>query len=134
MANRDNLNKLGVDALKLLASENNIATEKKKKSELVSQLLDAQAPVSALTPVLSQVSGVLAVSPNIKENLPPFNQVTYGSDLTQLPTIKFNDIYEFMILHPTDSGSSVKNFRGLDRATKHYDAGDVQEVSIVQVL
>ncbi|KAJ8315614.1 LOW QUALITY PROTEIN: hypothetical protein KUTeg_007764 [Tegillarca granosa] len=38
-----------------------------------------------------------------------------------------------MVLRSTVCGRKVKNFRCLDRAAKHYDAGDLQDTSFAQI-
>ncbi|KAJ8320241.1 hypothetical protein KUTeg_001828 [Tegillarca granosa] len=42
----------------------------------------------------------------------------------------FSMIYEFIVARATASGGIVENFKGLDRAVKHFDAGDVQDILI----
>jgi len=66
-----------------------------------------------------------------KENIPAFHRVSYGpKDSVFLPTITFTNIYNFMCNRKVKSGGQVGNFKGLDRAVKHMDAGDVQEISV----
>lgn len=43
-------------------------------------------------------------------------------------------IYEFIVTRTTESVTCANNFKGLDRAVKHYDAGDVQDIAFKQVI
>lgn len=133
MATRETLNKTKFNALKELAIEYNIDIVKKKKREIVSELLNAQVPAEVLTPVVSSVCFSEGIQPTFKENLPPFNKVRYSPEISCTIDISFYTIYNFMILRSTESGRKVKNFRCLDRAAKHYDAGDIQDISFAQV-
>ena len=137
MANRDNLNKLNVSILKSIATEHGVDVNKKKKSDLIADILTCQAPVSALTPVVHRTSEVEAITPaftsNIEENLPPFNKVSYLNDAYSTPIINFSQIYDFMVSRKRDSGETVSNFKGLDRAVKHFSAGDVHIIGIAKV-
>ncbi|CAC5423118.1 unnamed protein product [Mytilus coruscus] len=38
-----------------------------------------------------------------------------------------------MILRSRDDGGSVKNFKGLDRSVKHFDAGDIHEICFSRI-
>ncbi|KAJ8301035.1 hypothetical protein KUTeg_022554 [Tegillarca granosa] len=86
-----------------------------------------------MTPVVNQVCDTEGLLPKLKENLPPFNKVSYSTHAIKIPSVSFASIYHFMILRETESGRRVHNFRGLDRAVKHYDAGDVQNIEFAQV-
>lgn len=134
MATRENLNKLNVYALRELASDCSINTEKKRKQELINEILNCQISPSILTPVVLQASENQAIIPNTKENLPPFNKVSYDRTVPLLPNISFSMIYEFIVTRTTESGTCANNFKGLDRAVKHYDAGDVQDIAFKQVI
>jgi hypothetical protein len=57
----------------------------------------------------------LAIIPNTKENLPPFNTVSYDRTVPLLPKISFSMIYEFIVTRTTASGTCASNFKGLDR-------------------
>ena len=39
-----------------------------------------------------------------------------------------------MVARSTQAGGQVSNLKGLDRAVKHYEAGDVRDVSFCQVI
>ncbi|XP_048739740.2 uncharacterized protein LOC125654037 [Ostrea edulis] len=132
MATRGHLKKLRVGALKELAKDLSINITKKGKDELIREILDAQVPVSSLTPVVFRSQNE-TIFPEAKENLPPFNSVSYQKSLPMGLKISFSTIYEFMISRRTESGNNINNFNGMDRAVKHYDAGDVREVSSAQV-
>ncbi|KAJ8305510.1 hypothetical protein KUTeg_016055, partial [Tegillarca granosa] len=133
MASRENLNKLRINELKQLANEFHIDTFKKRKHDIVNELLNCQISPSLLTPVVLQTSESVAITPNTKENLPPFNKVSYYKNVSRLPRISFSMIYEFIVARATASGGIVKNFKGLDRAVKHFDAGDVQGIVFAQI-
>lgn len=38
-----------------------------------------------------------------------------------------------MILRHTEDGKEVKNFKGLDRAVKHFEAGDISQIMTAHV-
>ncbi|CAG2188608.1 unnamed protein product [Mytilus edulis] len=136
MATRESLNKLNLSSLKILAAEHNIEVEKKKKERIISDILTEQVPSSTLTPIIKQavLVGDVMIPSEENENLPPFNRVTYTiCDQTKFPIIKFAHIYDFMVTRPTYSGTTTQNFKGLDKAVKHYDAGDIQEVGMAQI-
>ncbi|ESO98555.1 hypothetical protein LOTGIDRAFT_174151 [Lottia gigantea] len=139
MASIDKLRKLKLTDLRVLAIEKGIDANGKKKQELIEDLLNSQVPTSVLTPVHNQSTPVINPTPtksatnvNDKENLPPFHRVKY---LPQLPYVKvlFTMIYDFLITRATESGGSANNFKGLDKAVKHHDAGDVKNISHAKV-
>ncbi|XP_062580356.1 uncharacterized protein LOC134242280 [Saccostrea cucullata] len=137
MSKRENLNKLRVNSLKEIAHDQGIEIKKKKKEDLIREILTSQVPLIDLTPV-TKSKEVLAecISPATgeNENLPPYNAVHYKiQDQSQIPTISFSDIYNFMILRPKSTGGSVNNFKGLDRAVKHFEAGHVQDISVSEI-
>lgn len=134
MSTRDDLNKLNVNILKSLALEKGLEIKKKKKEDLVKDLLLEQAPVLALTPVVPVKTELEAIAPSFKENLPPFNRVSYV-DIIEWPEITFSSIYNYMIRRErsTGAGEGVNNFKGLDRAVKHYSAGDVKIRGFAQI-
>ena len=137
MTNRDNLNRLNVSILKSIATEHGVDVNKKKKADIIADILTCQAPVSALTPVVHRTSEIEAITPasttgNIEENLPPFNKVSYLNDAYSTHVINFSQIYDFMVSRKRDSGESVSNFKGLDRAVKHFSA-DVHIIGIAKV-
>ena len=138
MTNRDNLNKLNVNILKSIASEHGVYVEKKKKADLIADILTCQAPVSALTPVVHRTSEIEAIIPILsgesKEYLPPFNKVTYCKDAFTFPNINFSQIYDFMVSRKRERGDAVNNFKGLDRAVKHYSAGDISIIGTAKVV
>ncbi|ESO85526.1 hypothetical protein LOTGIDRAFT_229455 [Lottia gigantea] len=139
MASIDKLRKLKLTDLRVLAIEKGIDANGNKKQELIEDLLNSQVPTSVLTPVHNQSTPVINPTPtksatnvNDKDNLPPFHRVKY---LPQLPYVKvlFTMIYDFLITRATESGGSANNFKGLDKAVKHHDAGDVKNISHAKV-
>lgn len=136
MSKRESLNKLRVNCLKELAKDQGIDVKKKKKEDLISDILTCQLPAAVLTPVIAKSVPEECVSPSAVEieNLPPYNAVRYTDNFTgNIPTISFSDIYNFMILRPKSTGGSANNFKGLDRAVKHFEAGDIQEIGVAEV-
>lgn len=119
----ENLNKLNIYALREPDSDCSINAEKKRKQEWINQILNCQISPSILTPVVLQASANQAIIPNTKENLSPFNTVSYDRTVPLLPKISFSMIYEFIVTRTTASGTCANNFKGLDRSVKHYDAG-----------
>lgn len=110
-----------MNALKHLANDLKIDSKMKKKSEIVSDILNSQVPVSVLTPVVRQ-SAVSEI-----DTLPKFKKISPGS--TRFPTARSIQSSPLLLVlaqkvswQPTECGSTVKNFKDLDRAVKHYDA------------
>uniref|UniRef100_K1P6P1 Amidase n=1 Tax=Magallana gigas TaxID=29159 RepID=K1P6P1_MAGGI len=121
------------------ASDLGINSKKKKKDDLICDILSSQAPEVSLTPVVQSISaadgaGAGAVV-QFKENMPPFNAVHYEpiSHNTQLPKVSFTSVYEFMITRRRQGDQSIQNFKGLDKSVKHFDAGDVQDICLAQI-
>ncbi|XP_062605831.1 uncharacterized protein LOC134267637 [Saccostrea cucullata] len=134
MSKRESLNKLKVNVLRKLAEEHGINVTKKKKEEIIQDLLICQTSPSVLTPIVLQDSAGASLIVPSQDSLPPFNAVIYESpDHSYIPTISFTDIYNFIIERPTPCGSTVKNFKGLDRSVKHFEAGDVQDIRVSQI-
>ncbi|XP_069102284.1 uncharacterized protein [Argopecten irradians] len=134
MASREHLNKLSVAVLRSLAAEYGVDVLKKKKADLINDLISCKAPVSVLTPVVNRSTDEISIQTPVsrEESLPPFNQVTYVKD-AQYPVVTFSDIYDFMVARRRDSGECVSNFKGLDRAVKHFSAGDVNVIGTAKV-
>lgn len=139
MATRENLKKTNISVLRNIASDLGINSKKKKKDDLICDILSSQAPEVSLTPVVQSISaadgaGAGAVV-QFKENMPPFNAVHYEpiSHNTQLPKVSFTSVYEFMITRRRQGDQSIQNFKGLDKSVKHFDAGDVQDICLAQV-
>ncbi|XP_063435704.1 uncharacterized protein LOC134716625 [Mytilus trossulus] len=138
MATRENLKKLSIDNLRKLATDLNINTTKVKKDDLVGSLLVHNVAETSLTPVRA-VSEATNIGPGAsgKENLPPFLSVHYSplppSFFDSTPKPSFATIYNFLILRSRDDGGNVKNFKGLDRSVKHFDAGDIHEICFSRI-
>ena len=70
--------------------------------------------------------------------LPPFHQVLY-LPITQaissipLPDLSFSSIYSHLILRKTASGKSINNHKGMDKALKHFEAGDISKIELSKV-
>ena len=140
MATGESLKKLNVATLKSLCADLQLSYDRKiKKEELVSLLLNHQVPVDVLTPVLSRASCLEGATPTVTEvdvnDLPPFNKILYAHvSVDELPSPSFVSIYIFMIERSRQSSEDrVQNFKGLDRAVRHFDAGDVQDIQLAKV-
>ena len=130
MSKRESLNKLNVNSLRKLATDHGINVNKKKKEDLVQEILIRQTSAYVLTPIVQQDSA----EGSFQDSLPPFTAVIYDRpDPISLPSITFSDIYNFIIERPTPYGGTAKNFKGLDKSVKHFEAGDVQDIRVSQV-
>ena len=92
-------------------------------------------PVKSM-PIKYQVAEQVSIVPEVPghENLPPFQQASYSAATpTSLPKISFQQIYHHMIFRKTTDGRPINNFKGLDRAVKHFEAGDVSQITTAQV-
>ena len=92
-------------------------------------------PVKSM-PIKYQVAEQVSIVPEVPghENLPPFQQASYSAaPPTSLPKISFQQIYHHMILRKTTDGRPINNLKGLDRAVKHFEAGDVSQITTAQV-
>uniref|UniRef100_A0A8W8NR40 YqaJ viral recombinase domain-containing protein n=1 Tax=Magallana gigas TaxID=29159 RepID=A0A8W8NR40_MAGGI len=138
MATRGNLKKTNISVLRNIASDLGINSKKKKKDDLICDILSSQAPEVSLTPVDQSISAVDGAGAGavvqFKENLPPFNAVHSEpiSHNTQLSKVSFTSVYEFMITRRRHGDQSIQNFKGLDKSVKHFDAGDVQDICLAQ--
>ena len=86
-------------------------------------------------PIKYQVAEQVGIVPEVPghENRLPFQQASYSSATpTSLPKISFKQIYHHMIFRKTTDGRPVNNFKGLDRAVKHFEAGDVSQIMTAQ--
>lgn len=108
MASREHLNKLSVAVLRSLAAEYGVDVLKKKKADLINDLISCKAPVSVLTPVVNRSTDEISIQTPVsrEESLPPFNQVTYVKD-AQYPVVTFSDIYSMTLWWPV--GGTVAN-------------------------
>lgn len=133
MAERESLKKLKISSLRNLHTEHGIHICKKKK-DLIQELLLCQTPTSVLTSIIQQSSAEVSLNLPFEESLPPFHAVTYDClDQSHIPTLTFSDIYSFIIERPTSHGIAVKNFKGLNKSIKHFEAGDVQDIRVSEV-
>lgn len=79
-------------------------------------------------PIKYQAASSVGIKPEVPGhgNLPPVQSTAYSLVTpTSLPKISFQQIYHMMILRHTEEGKEVRNFKGLDRAVKHFEAGDI---------
>lgn len=68
--------------------------------------------------------------------LPPFDKCNYTSvPYSQLPSPTFLAIYNLIVARSCASrpDRGVQNLKGMDRAVRHFEAGDVQDIQISQV-
>ena len=82
---------------------------------------------------MSSSEGVIPEIPG-HENLPPLHLASYSalsSDAT--PTLSFKEIYRHMVLRLTKEGERINNYKGLDKAVKHFEAGDLSQIMTAQV-
>lgn len=137
MATRENLKKTNISILKKIATDLGIDIKKKKKDDLICDILVNSTSIDSLCPIVEVFSPIDPILTQFKENLPPFNKATYQllgpSNNVHPPTLSFSSLYEFMISRTSQGGQSVQNFKGLDKSLKHFDAGDIQELSIANV-
>lgn len=77
MAKRESLKKLKISSLRNLATEHGIDICKKKKEDLIQELLLCQTPTSVLTPIIQQASAEGSLTLPFQDSLPPFHAVTY---------------------------------------------------------
>ena len=136
MATRKNLKKTNVSILKTIAKDLGIDS-KKKKDDLICDILANSTNTDALSPVVEVFSSSDPTLTQFKENLLLFNKASYQllgpSNDVKPPALSFSSLYEFMISRKRQGGQSVKNFKGLDKSLKHFDAGDIHELSIANV-
>ncbi|OWF41033.1 hypothetical protein KP79_PYT18977 [Mizuhopecten yessoensis] len=149
MATRESLKKLSKSSIQKLYEEVGIDSKGKRKEDLIGQVITSSVPIDIITPVIRQETNVTALFPSVSvlegtENLPPFNRVRYSVvSVTELPCPSFLAIYNFMVersrksvhdnVEAGDVGVSVKNFKGMDRAVRHFDAGDIQDMTISRI-
>lgn len=87
-------------------------------------------------PIKYQATTLDGIIPDIPghENLPPLQLASYSAiPPNSLPKISFQQIYHHMILRRTVDGKEVNNYKGLDRAVKHFEAGDISQIVAAQV-
>lgn len=137
MATREHLKKTNISILKKIATDLGIDIKKKKKDDLICDIIVNSTSIDSLCPIVEVFSPIDPLLTQFKENLPPFNKATYQllgpSNNVHPPTLSFSSLYEFMISRTRQGGQSVQNFKGLDKSLKHFDAGDIQELSIANV-
>ncbi|XP_061195755.1 uncharacterized protein LOC133203981 [Saccostrea echinata] len=103
-----------------------ISKDPKRKKKEVLQEVPIKYFASSLEGVVPDIPG--------HENLPPLQLASYITVTpTFMPQISFQQIYQHMILRKTTDGKEVNNHRGLDRAIKHFEAGDISQVMIAQI-
>lgn len=83
-----------------------------------------------MTPIIQQAAAEGSLTLPFQDSLPPFHAVTYDYlDQNYIPTLTFS----FIIERPTSQGIAVKNFKGLHKSIKHFEAGDVQDIRVSKV-
>ena len=137
MATREGLKKTNISVLRALATDLGIDAKKKKKDDLICDIITSQTPTDCLTPVVN-IANPDTTDPidlQFKENLPPFNVPHYClfKEFPNPPLITFTDVYDFMVIRRRTGGQSAQNFKGLDKSVKHFDAGDIQEICMARV-
>ena len=144
MASRENLKKLSKTILQKMCIDSGIDSKGKKKEDLISLLFTSGIPQEKLTPVIdiSQCSSASGLIPFVNKDdadshmLPPFDKCIYTVvPYPNLPCPSFLSIYNYMISRSRDScpERGVQNFKGMDRAVHHFEAGDVQNIQVSQV-
>ena len=109
-----------------MANREVLNTQKRKKSNV----LMAEIPIKLKT---SASDGVIPDIPG-HENLPPLHLASYSAISADVPpTVSFQEIYKHMILRLTRSGKPIDNHKGLDKAVKHFEAGDLSQIMTAQV-
>ena len=109
-----------------MANREILNTQKRKKSNV----LMAEIPIKFKT---SASEGVIPDIPG-HENLPPLHFVSYSAISADVrPTVSFQEIYKHMILRQTRSGKAIDNHKGLDKAVKHFETGDLSQIMTAQV-
>ena len=120
MASRESLKKLKKDSLHRLATDLGLDCMKKKKDDIINEILNLNAP-------LQYEGGSLSSDPH-------FTQAKYVPlDTHLLPDLPFSAIVRFMVDRCIGQNQPTQNFRGLDRASKHYEAGDVRDIEMAMV-
>nr|XP_022300882.1 uncharacterized protein LOC111109087 [Crassostrea virginica] len=137
MATREGLKKTNISVLRALAADLGIDAKKKKKDDLICDIITSQTPTDCLTPVVN-IANPDTTDPidlQFKENLPPFNVPHYCllKEFPNPPLITFTDVYDFMVIRRRTGGQSAQNFKGLDKSVKHFDAGDIQEICMARI-
>lgn len=143
MSSRDNLKKLNKTALQKICIDMGFDVKKKRKEELIDFLFTSGVQSQHITPVIDQDCHHTGAWPRLDDQvhvdntiLPPFNKCNYTIvPYKELPSPSFVSIYNFMITRARASCADrgVQNFKGMDRAVRHFEAGDVQDIRIAQV-
>ena len=82
-------------------------------------IINQNDPIDAMTPMKSG------------KILPQYDLVKYQfAEKSDVPNITFSDIYQHMVMRKTYKDSQINNVKGMDRAVRHYDAGDVGNIYI----
>lgn len=109
---------------KMATRENSNDQKRKRKGALTDLPIKYQA--TTLDGIIPDIPG--------HENLPPLQLASYSAiPPNSLPKISFQQIYHHMILRRTVDGKEVHNYKGLDRAVKHFEAGDISQIVAAQV-
>ena len=77
MATREHLKKTNIGILKAIALDLGIDGKKKKKDDLICDILASGTSTDALCPTVEVFSSSDPTLTQFKENLPPFNKVSY---------------------------------------------------------
>ena len=109
-----------------MANREVLNTQKRKKSNVL----------MAEIPIKFKISGSEGVIPEITghENLPPLHLASYWAISADVPsTVSFYEIYKHTILRQTRSGKAIDNHKGLDKAVKHFETGDLSQIMTAQI-
>ena len=109
-----------------MANREILNTQKRKKSNVLMAEIPIKFKMSASEGVIPDIPG--------HENLPPLHFVSYSAISADVrPTVSFQEIYKHMILRQTRSGKAIDNHKGLDKAVKHFETGDLSQIMTAQV-
>lgn len=96
MATREHLKKTNISILKKIATDLGIDSKKKKKDDLICDILANSTSVDSLCPIVEVFSSCDPTLSQFKENLPPFNKVTCQllgpSNNMKPPTLSFSSL------------------------------------------
>ena len=99
---------MNVNALRNLAIDHRIDASKKKKEDLIQEILICQTSASVSMLIEQQDSE----KGSFQDSLPQFTAVVYDHpDLVSLSCITFSDMYNFIIERPTPYGGRSKYLR-----------------------
>ncbi|XP_069125296.1 uncharacterized protein [Argopecten irradians] len=138
MASREYLKKINKTTLQQMCSSKGFDFKKKTKDALVDFLFTSGVSEKNITPVVDQNTSLTGLHPRLdgRPTLPPFHRCAYHSmPYLELPSPSFEAIYTFMISRSRAScpDRGVQNFKGMDKAVRHFEAGDVQDIQVSKI-